>query len=132
MISSKLQDVQDAAASTKLNPAPQVFTVLSKVPSIPQFPNDILSTTSKPLPPFDLGGKSAKDTPSTICFSSGTTGKMKGVLISHFNLVANIMQLRTSLPTRLNSSVREVWFTPCTLEHLFSQKSPQLAWYFKA
>ncbi|OJJ58903.1 hypothetical protein ASPSYDRAFT_89628 [Aspergillus sydowii CBS 593.65] len=124
-ISSKLQDVQDAAASTKLNPAPQVFTVLSKVPSIPQFPNDILSTTSKPLPPFDLGGKSAKDTPSTICFSSGTTGKMKGVLISHFNLVANIMQLRTSLPTRLNSSVREVWFTPYC--HIYGLASVVLA-----
>lgn len=112
-ISSKLQDVQDATASVQLHPEPRVFTVLSKVPSISQFPNDILSAATKPLPAFDLGGKSAKETPSTICFSSGTTGKMKGVLMSHYNLVANIMQLRTSLPARLNSSVREVWFTPC-------------------
>ncbi|KAJ0422748.1 hypothetical protein BJY00DRAFT_322321 [Aspergillus carlsbadensis] len=105
-IASRLTEVQNATAA--LGITPKLFTVLSKVADIPQVP----STSTQALPPFDLNGKSARDTPSTICFSSGTTGNMKGVLMSHYNLVNNLMQMRASLPSRLVSGVREVWFTP--------------------
>ncbi|KAL2820322.1 hypothetical protein BJX63DRAFT_444603 [Aspergillus granulosus] len=111
-ITSKLTDVRNAIST--LGIAPKVFTVLGKASDLPQFPTDITGTDPKTqtLPPFDLDGKSARETPSTICFSSGTTGNMKGVLMSHYNLVNNLMQMRVSLPSRLISGVREVWFTP--------------------
>ncbi|CEL00754.1 hypothetical protein ASPCAL00350 [Aspergillus calidoustus] len=112
IIASKLTQAQNATAA--LGITPKLFTVLSKVAGIPQFPTDIAGTDpkSQALPPFDLNGKSAQETPSTICFSSGTTGNMKGVLMSHYNLVNNLMQMRVSLPSRLVSGIREVWFTP--------------------
>ncbi|KAL2850620.1 hypothetical protein BJY01DRAFT_261525, partial [Aspergillus pseudoustus] len=111
-ITSKLADVGNAISALRI--APKIFTVLSKVADIPQFPADIIGTDPKTqtLPPFDLNGKPARDTPSTICFSSGTTGNMKGVLMSHHNLVNNLLQMRASIPSRLVSGVREVWFTP--------------------
>ncbi|KAL4943487.1 hypothetical protein BDV06DRAFT_234589 [Aspergillus oleicola] len=114
-IVSKLDDVQKAAATIKATP--KIFTVLSKISNadIPQFPADILDTDpTNSLPPFDIAstGKHAKDVPSIICFSSGTTGRMKGVQLSHYNLVANTLQLRASLPDRVTSGVREVIFPP--------------------
>lgn len=35
------------------------------------------------------------------------------MVISHYNLVMNTLQLRSSLPLRLHSGVREVFFAPC-------------------
>ncbi|KAL4949513.1 hypothetical protein BDW69DRAFT_73783 [Aspergillus filifer] len=110
-IVSKLDDVQNATAALDINP--RIFTVLSKSGDIPQFPLDILDE-SHSLPVFDIAstGKHARDVPSTICFSSGTTGKIKGVVLSHYNFVANCLQFRASLPDRVHSSVREVVFPP--------------------
>ncbi|KAL4793246.1 hypothetical protein BDV19DRAFT_366881 [Aspergillus venezuelensis] len=112
-ITSKLDDVQSATAALSITP--NIFTVLSKVSNsdIPQFPTDILDETYS-LPPFDISstGKHARDVPSTICFSSGTTGKIKGVVLSHYNFVANCLQFRASLPDRVHSGVREVVFPP--------------------
>ncbi|KAL4968582.1 uncharacterized protein BDV14DRAFT_196884 [Aspergillus stella-maris] len=108
-ITSKLDEVQSAAATLSITP--KIFTVLSKIPNsdIPQFPTDILDETYS-LPVFDISstGKHARDVPSTICFSSGTTGKIKGVVLSHYNFVANCLQFRASLPDRVHSGVREV------------------------
>ncbi|PCH02415.1 protein of unknown function DUF4009 [Penicillium occitanis (nom. inval.)] len=111
-IAPKLEDVQAALASNSMTKT-KVATVLSKVENLPQFPNDIIGTKpGETLPPFDLQGRSSKDVPSTICFSSGTTGKMKGVQLSHYNLIMNIIILRIAMPARVNSSVREVFFAP--------------------
>lgn len=111
-IASKLSHVQDALSSLSMNNT-KVLTVLSKVENLPQFPNDIIGSSSTgSLPPYDLQGRSAKDVPSTICFSSGTTGTMKGVQLSHYNLVMNSIIMRISLPVRYSSSVREVFFAP--------------------
>src|SRR5450432_516885 len=65
------------------------------------------------MPAYSLGGKSAKDVVSLICFSTGTTGAMKGVMLSHYNLIINTLQYRVSLPSLHNAAQREVWFTPC-------------------
>ena len=112
-IEEKLSTVQDALASLSLTDI-KVLTVRSKVGNLPQFPEDVTGEgDSQTLPPYDLQGKSSKDVPSTICFSSGTTGKMKGVQLSHYNLVMNSIIMRASMPVRVNSTVREVFFAPC-------------------
>uniref|UniRef100_A0A093VQE6 4-coumarate--CoA ligase-like 9 n=1 Tax=Talaromyces marneffei PM1 TaxID=1077442 RepID=A0A093VQE6_TALMA len=108
----KLDDVQAALASNSMTET-KVLTVLSKVENLPQFPNDIVGTKAEEtLPPFDLQGRSSKDVPSAICFSSGTTGKMKGVQLSHYNIIMNAIMLRISMPARVNYTVREVFFAP--------------------
>jgi long-subunit acyl-CoA synthetase (AMP-forming) len=89
-----------------------------------QFPDDIIGkTANESIPPYDLQGKSSKDVPSTICFSSGTTGKMKGVQLSHYNLVMNSIIMRASMPVRVNSNVREVFFAPCKLSTSYRSNS---------
>lgn len=57
-----------------------------------------------------------------IVFSSGTTGKIKGVQLSHYNIVSNILQMRTSMPSMLEHTTREVFFPPCKA-HLKSLRS---------
>ncbi|KAF9581771.1 hypothetical protein BGW38_001098 [Lunasporangiospora selenospora] len=42
----------------------------------------------------NLNGQSSSDTTAIICYSSGTTGKSKGVELSHFNILSNCCQLR--------------------------------------
>jgi 4-coumarate--CoA ligase len=76
------------------------------------------------LPPYALNGKSAKKEVAMIGFSSGTTGKMKGVTLSHYNLNATVFQARISAPERTNSSNREVWFPPCRFYLILSSAIP--------
>ncbi|KAJ5650412.1 AMP dependent CoA ligase [Penicillium longicatenatum] len=110
-IEEKLSTVQAAIAS--LSMTSKVLTIRCKVDNLLQFPDDIIGkTATESIPPYDLQGKSSKDVPSTICFSSGTTGKMKGVQLSHYNLVMNSIIMRASMPVRVNSNVREVFFAP--------------------
>ncbi|KAL2820971.1 amp dependent CoA ligase [Aspergillus cavernicola] len=111
-IEEKLSAVQAALASQSMTNT-KILTVRCKVDSLPQFPDDIIGqTATESLSPFDLQGRNSKEVPSTICFSSGTTGKMKGVQLSHYNLVMNSMIMRASMPVRVNSTVREVFFAP--------------------
>lgn len=54
-----------------------------------------------------------KGVPALLPYSSGTTGPPKGVMLSHFNLVANVVQFlhQEGTTTRFNPSAREV--RPC-------------------
>ncbi|KAJ6127682.1 AMP dependent CoA ligase [Penicillium samsonianum] len=111
-IEEKLSTVQSALASLP-ETSIKIGTIRCKVGDLPQFPDDIIGRTAKEsIPPYDLQGKNSKDVASTICFSSGTTGKMKGVQLSHYNLVINSLIMRATMPIRVNSRVREVFFAP--------------------
>ncbi|KAF9112697.1 putative fatty-acid--CoA ligase FadD10 [Mortierella sp. AM989] len=48
---------------------------------------------SQLAPVANLNGQAAKDTTAIICYSSGTTGKSKGVELTHVNILANSIQL---------------------------------------
>ncbi|KAJ5726785.1 AMP dependent CoA ligase [Penicillium malachiteum] len=111
-IEEKLSNIRAALNSQSLV-NPKVLTIRCKVDNLPQFPDDIIGKTdSETIAPYDLVEQNSKNVPSTICFSSGTTGKMKGVMLSQYNLVMNSIIMRASMPDRVNSNVREVFFAP--------------------
>ncbi|KAI1628330.1 amp dependent CoA ligase, partial [Exophiala viscosa] len=111
--SSRLATIQAAIDSQLQKQKPQIFILHGRKDGFPTFPNDIAGQNShESVPPYNLNGKKASEATSTICFSSGTTGRMKGVQLSHHNIVSNALQMRASLPSILNSSQREVFFLP--------------------
>jgi long-subunit acyl-CoA synthetase (AMP-forming) len=81
-------------------------------------------SNSKALPPYALNGRSAKDVVAMIGFSSGTTGKTKGVTLSHYNLNSAVFLARLSTPDRVRSSNVEVWFAPCKLQMIPVNSAP--------
>lgn len=49
--------------------------------------------SEKEANPIEYSQEEAKSTTAYLCYSSGTTGKNKGVETTHFNIVANLSQL---------------------------------------
>ncbi|MCZ6484635.1 MAG: long-chain fatty acid--CoA ligase [Acidobacteria bacterium] len=74
---------------------------------------DLLSESLSPLPKVSLEG----DDGAAILYTSGTTGKPKGVLLSHRNLVSNVYA--TNHHTRMEPEDRLICFVP--LFHCFGQ-----------
>lgn len=100
------------AAIRTAGQSPTVMTIIDRAGDLPLFPDDVVSTSS--LPPFNpadhgLTGRTAR---ANINFSSGTTGAIKAVALSHYNLIANTVAARATLPATCNSSMREVFFPP--------------------
>lgn len=78
-----------------------------------KFPNDIMNDDRAPLQPFDLSKGDNRQVPAAICFSSGTSGKPKGVMLSHHNLIASLLALRASDAVIYGGFQREVFYAPC-------------------
>ncbi|KAF2735574.1 putative amp dependent CoA ligase [Polyplosphaeria fusca] len=64
------------------------------------------------LPPFDLSTRDNRDHTAVVCFSSGTSGKAKGVELSHYNVIASMLSIRATEPMYNNGSLRGVFFAP--------------------
>ncbi|KAK5716286.1 hypothetical protein LTR17_016475 [Elasticomyces elasticus] len=56
---------------------------------------DMMATSYPPTPLNTISPSLATTKPALLCFSSGTTGKAKGTLISHFNVTSNMRQMNT-------------------------------------
>lgn len=59
---------------------------------------------------MDLSLRDNRKQPAGMCFSSGTSGKPKGVVFSHHNLIAQLLSLRATNPFLHNGHMREVFF----------------------
>ena len=70
-----------------------------------------------------LTGSESKTTIATINYSSGTTGLPKGVMISHYNLVANVEQSRNvkHVTQTDDDPSRERWVGFLPLYHAYGQ-----------
>jgi acyl-CoA synthetase (AMP-forming)/AMP-acid ligase II len=83
------------------------------VPGAEPFAALLQPVTAAISPPY----QSSDQTLAALPYSSGTTGLPKGVMLSHFNLVANIYQLLGPNATSLNSADTILCFLP--LYHIY-------------
>jgi long-chain acyl-CoA synthetase len=76
--------------------------------------SNLLKPVSAALPDANQG---SEETLAALPFSSGTTGLPKGVMISHYNLIANVYQFLGPHATPLNSEDNILCFLP--LYHIY-------------
>ncbi|MEN0002547.1 MAG: long-chain fatty acid--CoA ligase [Bacteroidota bacterium] len=99
-------------------PSLQHLFVLEDSPDLPGW-SDITTTPSSEDLETIQAFKAAihEDDLATIIYTSGTTGGLKGVMLSHKNLVSNIKATLALVP--LNASKRTVSFLP--MSHIFER-----------
>lgn len=82
-----------------------------------------LFNQNQTLPAFDLSQRDSREHTAVVCFSSGTSGKAKGVELSHYNIVASMLGIRATEPFYWASSIRGVFFAP--LCHIYGKPRSQ-------
>ena len=70
------------------------------------------------LSPLKLRPGEGKTRLAVICYSSGTTGLPKGVMISHYNLIANILQIWL-LQKEFDDQKRDITLALLPLYHIY-------------
>ncbi|KAI2618962.1 acetyl-CoA synthetase-like protein [Hypomontagnella submonticulosa] len=89
---------------------PPVMTIVSRAQGLPHVPDDFIALTRLPIPHWpDTAQRLA-----SIHLSSGTTGRPKGVELTHHNFVANCYQLLAHDKVQFHPASRMVAFTPWT------------------
>jgi acyl-CoA synthetase (AMP-forming)/AMP-acid ligase II len=91
----------------------RVYTTRQVAAATEPFTNLLNSTTAMPPTPE----KSSDQTLAALPYSSGTTGLPKGVMLSHFNLVANVFQFIGPGATPLSTDDIVLCFLP--LYHIY-------------
>jgi len=76
--------------------------------------SDLLKAVTATLPAPAL---SSRETIAALPYSSGTTGLPKGVMLSHYNLIANVYQLLAPNATQLSPADNMLCFLP--LYHIY-------------
>src|ERR1700732_405564 len=91
----------------------RVYTTRQPAPGAEPFTNPLKPRTAT----LALPGQPSNHTLAALPYSSGTTGLPKGVMLSHYNLVANIYQLLGPHAAQLSSEDRILCFLP--LYHIY-------------
>jgi long-chain acyl-CoA synthetase len=91
----------------------RVYTTRQQGSGSEPFP-DLLKPVSATLPRPD---QPSENTLAALPYSSGTTGLPKGVMLSHYNLIANVYQFLGPHATPLSSSDNVLCFLP--LYHIY-------------
>jgi long-chain acyl-CoA synthetase len=130
--------LQEVLPKTKLN-----LVITTQVGDLLGFPkswltNFVVKYKKKMVPPWNINGAvtlwtalsqgaNAQYTPPTVAhadlaflqYTGGTTGVPKGAMLSHGNIVSNLLQTRTWVGKNLRVG-EEIVITPLPLYHIFS------------
>lgn len=89
---------------------PPVFSAVERRKDVKHIPDDFIAPTRLPIPHWC----NTSERLASIHLSSGTTGRPKGVELTHYNFVSNVLQLVALDRKRqmFNPSSRTVAFTP--------------------
>lgn len=92
--------------------APTIITIVERAPSgsYSHIPDDFLSSSMDILPISKYSD--TRERLATIHLSSGTTGKPKGVELTHYNFISNCLQLEAHDASQFHRGSRIVAFTP--------------------
>lgn len=60
------------------------------------------------------------DDTAFLQYTGGTTGVSKGVMLTHTNIVANILQIKAMIAPVFNDKHQEIWLAPLPLFHIFA------------
>lgn len=89
-------------------PKPELLTMIERVCGYEHIPGDFFPPDPLEIPHDD----DTQDKVASIHLSSGTTGKPKGVELTHYNYVANCYQLVAHDAAQFSMSSRTVAYTP--------------------
>lgn len=87
---------------------PRLLTIICKSPGLKHVPEDFWSDEPRPIPHWSDTSKRL----ASIHLSSGTTGRPKGVELTHYNFVSNCHQLYHHDPKQFHPGAKTVAFTP--------------------
>ncbi|KAI2620467.1 acetyl-CoA synthetase-like protein [Hypoxylon sp. NC1633] len=81
---------------------PHIITIISRAGGLPHLPDDFITAERLPIPHWP----DTADRLASIHLSSGTTGKSKGVELTHHNFVSNCLQLLAHDRTQFSPTTR--------------------------
>ncbi|KIX99858.1 uncharacterized protein Z520_04494 [Fonsecaea multimorphosa CBS 102226] len=110
-----------AQAVKKSNPAIQIIQAEGVRGKNGNPTAEALASDCPPSPLVSIEPSEAEDRLCFMCFSSGTTGRAKGVMTTHKNLVSNIQQWDAQLPTETTGKQTTVAFLP--FSHIYGLTS---------
>ncbi|KAI0174486.1 AMP-binding enzyme [Pestalotiopsis sp. NC0098] len=87
---------------------PILLTIIDKSVGMKHVPDDFWAHEPLPIPHWDDTSQRL----ASIHLSSGTTGKPKGVELTHYNFVSNCYQLYNHDPKQFHPGAKTVAFTP--------------------
>lgn len=87
---------------------PRILSIITKADGCEHIPDDFFAEERLQIPHWS----DTSERLASIHLSSGTTGKPKGVALSHYNFVSNCYQLLTHDPSQFRHGSRTIAFTP--------------------
>lgn len=118
VIVSRLGDLQDSPKRQLLNFAARYIKRMVpgfKLPDAIPFMDTLAEGNSEPFTPATRSG----DDVALVLYTGGTTGVAKGAMLSHNNLIANMMQLRSRCLLIMDDK-KEIIAAPLPLYHSYA------------
>ncbi|KAI9264248.1 hypothetical protein BDA99DRAFT_481480 [Phascolomyces articulosus] len=111
-------DIAFEAAAAVGIPRSSIFSVISDPKKRVPVWSDVLVDFDQPaLPPIKMTHDDSVNTVAYLCFSSGTTGKSKGVMTSHYNCIAMVQESAVFSGLFADPSVKKVILGVIPLYH---------------